>query len=233
MPTEARSGLGPLLVEISGVAGAGKSTVTSALEQETPRYKKAEFIRTRSPAHLIQVVRSLPRLLPVLAAGVVRKRRFGWADVKLMVYITQWRRFLRSRPEYADGVVLLDQGPIYALIRLKAKGLAAASTGQFRRWWSEMLSHWAEEIAVIVYLDAPDDILLSRINERPQSHVVKGDSTDGGAEFVRRYRSLFEEVLSHIEQTQDAEIWRFETSRTPVEQIVGEIRSALETGSAV
>lgn len=233
MPTEARSGLGPLLVEISGVAGAGKSTVTSALEKETPRYKKAEFIRTRSPAHLIQVVRSLPRLLPVLAAGVVRKRRFGWADVKLMVYITQWRRFLGSRPEYADRVVLLDQGPIYALIRLKAKGLAAASTGQFRRWWSEMLSHWAEEIAVIVYLDAPDDILLSRINERPQSHVVKGDSTDGGAEFVRRYRSLFEEVLSHIEQTQDAEIWRFETSRTPVEQIVGEIRSALETGSAV
>ncbi len=219
----------PFLVEITGVAGAGKSTLASALSVDYEGYQLAEFMHTRRPSHLFHAIRSVPQLLPAVISGLVRKPRMSWADVKLMAYVTGWGRYLDRQPVYSDGVVLLDQGPIYALVRLKAKGLGAASSTHFRRWWSEMLVRWCSTLSVIVWLDAADGVLLGRINERAQSHAIKGESGETGQQFIMRYRALFEETFSEIERQGGVDVLSFDTSDTSTDEMAARISRFLET----
>ncbi len=221
----------PFLVEITGVAGAGKSTLTSALTVDHEGYQLAEFIHTRRPTHLFHAIRSIPRLLPVVISGLVRKPRMSWADVKLMAYVTGWGRYLDRQPEYSEGVVLLDQGPIYALVRLKAKGLGAASSTYFRRWWSEMLMQWGSALSLIVWLDAANNVLQERIDERAQSHAIKGESGETGQQFIMRYRELFKEVFRDIEKQGMVELLRFDTGDTSADEIGARITRVIETRS--
>ena len=56
-----------------------------------------------------------------------------------------------------------------------------------------MVEGWADELSVVIFLDAPDAVLWDRINERPQGHRAKGDEAKAGRRFIARYRRSFEE----------------------------------------
>lgn len=219
----------PCLIEIAGVAGAGKSTLSAALCCAEGRYQRGPFIRTRAPSHLVYVLRGLPRLLPVLVANAARPPRMSWPDVKLMAYITGWRDFLTRRYGSSDSAVVLDQGPIYALVRLKAQGRGVAASHPFQRWWNDMLAQWLRTLSVIVWLDAPDDVLRARIDARAKAHTVKGTAADVGQRFITRYRELFDDVLRTVELSDPPRVLRFDTADTPVEQLVTDVRAILES----
>jgi shikimate kinase len=222
-------GTHPFLVEITGVAGSGKSTITRLICEAEPDHRRAGFIHARNPRHLAAIVRGMPRLLPMLVRNLGPGPRLSWADVKLLVYVTEWRRLLAREPEYRQGVTLLDQGPIYSLVRLRAQGKKVTSTATFERWWDEMIEVWAGELAAVIYLDASDQVLWDRINGREQPHRTKGEPASVGQDFITRYRRLFEEVLGRAARPGGPEILRFDTSATAGQQIAAEIRSILAT----
>lgn len=216
-------GTAPLLVEITGVAGAGKSTLTRLVAEEVPRSTVAEFIHTRKPEHLGYLAHSFPRLLPILGSNLVATPRLSWADFKLLVYVSEWHRFLDRRRDDPHDVTLFDQGPIYALVRLKAQARGVTRAASFGRWWNTELERWAGELAELIYLDAPDEVLWTRINGRAQPHRTKGGSQEVGREFITRYRELFEEVLTRLDVPGGPEIVRYDTSATSGEGLVAEV----------
>ena len=224
----------PFLVEITGVAGAGKSTLTRTLCNGAGDFHRGAFIHTRTPSHLMYVARSIPRLLPILIANLTRKPRLSWPDFKLLVYVTEWSRFLGRQAEYRHGVVLLDQGPMYALVRLKMQGRGVASSPSFLRWWNEMLAMWTNTLSAIVWLDAADGVLQTRIQERAQAHTMQGEPEELGREFIARYRVAFEASLRDIGEEEEPRLLRFDTSDTSTDLVAAEIRRALAThfGSA-
>src|SRR5438132_14387951 len=91
------------------------------------------LIHTLLPAHLLRVARATPRLLPILASDR-RSPRMSWPEFKLLVYVTQWRTVLRREMRRRGGVTVLDQRPIYALVRLKAEGKPFPSTPAIDAW---------------------------------------------------------------------------------------------------
>jgi hypothetical protein len=174
----------------------------------------------------------VPRLWPILTSGADRPGpRPSWPDVKLMVYVTEWHRFLRANPEYDAGVTVFDQGPIYALVRLLAQGSNVTGTPAFERWWGEMLERWAREIGVVVWLDAPDEVLWGRINAREQRHVTKGEPAADGLRFIARYRGLFEEALDRIDVAGGPMIVRVDTGSTSPPDVAAAIRPMLTAGA--
>ena len=217
-------------VEILGVAGAGKSTVARLLG-EGPGFARAEFIHTRKPSHLLQVARGIPRLMPILLAGITRRPRISWPELKLLVYVTRWPLFLARRRPAPGTVLLFDQGPLYALVRLQAERKGFSTRSAFESWREEMLERWASELSVVIWLDAPDPVLWSRINERSQGHRTKGEEAEAGHSFIARYRRSFDVLLRRMEELGGPEVRRFDTSAATAEQIVRAVEPLLAATS--
>ncbi len=216
----------PSLIEVAGVAGAGKSTLTRSV-CEVPGFELGGFIHTRLPSHLLQVLLATPRLLPILVGDRWQPPRMTWAEFKLMVYVTRWRSVLRREKRRNGGITVLDQGPIYALVRLKAEGKPFTTTGAFARWWDAMLRRWARDLDVVVWLDAPDEVLRARIDGRPQHHKEKGREADQAQRFFARYRLSFEGALSTMEALGTPEVLRFDTERTTTAQLTNSVKPLL------
>ena len=215
-------------VEILGVAGAGKSTVARLLGRG-PGFARAEFIHTRKPSHLLQVARGIPRLMPILLAGIARRPRISWPELKLLVYVSRWRLFLARRRPAPGTVLLFDQGPLYALVRLEAEGKPFTARRAFEDWSEEMLRSWASELIALIWLDAPDAVLWSRINERSQGHKKKGEEAEAGYRFIARYRRTFDGLLRRMEELGGPPVLRFDTSTATAEQIVDTLAPSLLT----
>jgi deoxyadenosine/deoxycytidine kinase len=213
------------LVEVAGVAGSGKSSLTRSMCEDSG-FSIGGFIHTRLPSHLLRVARAVPRLLPILASDR-RRPRMSWPEFKLMVYVTRWRTVLHREIHRRGGVTVLDQGPIYSLVRLKAEGKPFTTSPAFEAWWEDMLQIWVEELSTVVWLDASNDVLWRRINGRPQLHKKKGEGVDEGRRFIDTYRRSFEEVLHRMESLGAPEVLRFDTEEATAEQLATRLRPRL------
>lgn len=220
----------PIFVEIIGVAGSGKSSLARALVSNG--YAQPPFISASNPRHLAVMLRALPRLWVLLAQNLIRHPRMTWADFKLMAYVTGWREFLRGLPEYDDSALVFDQGPLYALGRLEAKGLGIASTDTFERWWVEMLSVWAAEISLIVWVDATDEQLIKRINQRSQDHAMKGRPPGEGNRFVGHYREVFTRLLTRVEELEGTDVVRFDTTQHDTDELATRVQDWIRDHSS-
>jgi hypothetical protein len=152
----------------------------------------------------------------------------SWPEWKLLVYVTRWRSFLERRTP-PGTVLLFDQGPLYALVRLQAEGKPFTARPAFERWRDEMVEGWADELSVIVFLDAPDAVLWDRINVRPQDHKAKGEETKAGLRFIARYRRSFEDLLRKVEEPGGPQVVRFDTGSTTAAQIAERVDAVLRS----
>ncbi|MGI0013701.1 MAG: hypothetical protein ACREBU_09710, partial [Nitrososphaera sp.] len=66
------------------------------------------------------------------------------------------------------------------------------------QWWRSMFEQWAFTLDILIWLNAPDTILVDRINTRSQRHAVKGKSELKAYTFLNDYRTSLEEVISEL-----------------------------------
>lgn len=218
----------PRVFEIAGLAGSGKSTLTAAMSEESFHARIDVPLRMRDPQDLLLVAHSLPRLAP-LVGGWLRTRRWpSWTELKLVVYVMEWSRRLARNPEYGDGQTLIDQGPVYALARLNSADRALAGTQPSGRWWERAVTTWASALDVIIWLDAPNEVLLQRVKSREQDHEIKEAGEASATAFLDRYRRAYETVVAALEHQGGPRVLRYDTSRQSADQIAADVRAHAE-----
>ena len=207
-------------IEIVGVAGSGKSTLTRLLESDYG-CRVADSLHTRLPAHWPYVARGLPRVVPLVVS--VRERPLpSWDELKFAVYVAEWDRFLRA-DRVREGVVVLDQGPLFALACLLWGRKPFTRRTRFESWLSQMIERWSRELDAIVVLDAPDDVLLARIDAREQGHDAKGVPSHDGFELIGRHREAYRRVLEPIENAGAPRLLRYDTATMAPAQVAAEL----------
>jgi shikimate kinase len=215
-------------IEIVGVAGTGKSTLTRALCAEYAACRVADSLHTRVPAHWPYVAHSLPQVLPLVARSVWSRPMWSWDEIKFAIYVSEWGRYLRDRPEHRSGVTVLDQGPIFALARL-LWGKKPVTTGRaFEAWLRRTVERWSVELDAIVWLVAPDDALLERINHREQRHEAKGKPAPEGRQLIELHREAYARLLELVTGLGRPSVLRFDTSTMSPAEIAGELADMFE-----
>src|SRR5712691_9626058 len=137
----------PIVVELVGPAGVGKSAI-------------AERLLARH-----DVVRASVWNLPQLLRLCVVTRSLPREELKQIVRLNALRLFVRRRVAGAR-VVVLDEGPVFALSWLRVFGHPRLQNGRAEPWWRATYAVWAVLLDRLVLLDAPEPVLTSRIRGR-------------------------------------------------------------------
>jgi len=209
-------------VEIAGPAGSGKSTLTAALAS---RYRVRFGVRPCDPACLPLAVSRL-HLLPWhrLLADALRGR-LTREPLKSVVYLESWLRDVLRERNGPDAIVVYDHGPFYRLATLEA--LASPFSPRFCRWWDSMRRVWSTTLTTVVWLDAPNAVLLERIRGRRNGHPCEAMSAAEAGVWLDRYRLYFESALAVVRRDRPGSECRFDTSATSPDQMVSVLADRL------
>jgi shikimate kinase len=213
----------PLIVELVGLAGAGKTTLSRAISQRDKKIRVANDIELRKMVHIPIFIGYASILLPLFLRRCQHSRWFTWDEIKSIVYLKGWPHILRQPISNSNAVILLDHGPVFKLTTLNAFGPERLKSHSFEQWWHSTFEQWARTLDRVIWLDAPDVLLMERINTRSQKHAVKGKSKREVSNFLDRYRTSYEQILSKIRTHGGPKALQLNTNQTSIEQIVDEI----------
>ncbi len=220
-----------LIVEIAGVAGAGKTTLASAMGAAHPASRSDEPLQLRSVDHLPSVLRSVPRLIPLLARSAARGKIPSWTELKLVIYLMEWPRRLQRHVAYRTGLTIIDQGPVYGLARLGRTERPMSGTEPSSPWWAAVAGAWFDVLDAVIWLDAPNDILQDRVQTRSQDHEVKGRSDAEAMRFIDDYRASYQQVLARMERPGGPVVMRYDTSTQSASAVAADALQRLRSDS--
>ncbi len=208
----------PFTAEIIGPAGSGKSTLTGLLRGRDATIKTGLSI-WGLPLTLLatSTFSSLGGLLALFGHG-----SFSLEDVKLVIQINALRRLLRREAGKGYQALLLDEGGVFGLAKLRAFGSDDATTNSIS-WMKSLFNQVGPTLDAVIWLDAPDAVLARRIRERDQPHRTKHLSEAEIFEHLGRYREAFERVITELTERNAVKVIKFRTDREPLEEIAKQI----------
>ena len=216
----------PLIIELVGLAGSGKTTLAKTLSQKNEQIHISEDIKLRKVHHLIIFIKHALSLLPFLYSQYQSKRGYSWDEIKSVVYLEAWAAEIKKQITNKNTFILLDHGPVFKLAKLDAFGPEISKSGSLSTWSQNMIKQWADTLDVVIWLDAPDEILLERINQRNQKHAVKGKSDQKSLDFIDRYRKSYQEILSQLTSYGGTSLLRYDANQSSAEQIADNVFAA-------
>jgi thymidylate kinase len=216
----------PIVVEIVGPAGAGKSTVFEGLLRGNENVEPKPILAR--PPYRSLLARHLASALATLVRLRLIGRRTTRAQVVMMAYLRALPRAIDERGTGRNRFVVFDQGPVYFLTR------PSIQHGRLAAWWDRSVEIWRHRLDAVVWLDAPDTVLLERINSRSKWHVLKGQPEQEARDVLVKSRAVYEKVLERLDANGDGPlILRFDTSRRSADEIVTDVLAAVNGAGSV
>jgi deoxyadenosine/deoxycytidine kinase len=213
----------PLRVELVGPAGVGKSTLCRAMVE-----------RSRAGTSTIWGQPVLPLLqhgvwlLPSLWRFWRDSRSLLWSESRHVVRLKTLHQALRAEAGGTDKIVIFDEGPIFALAWLRGFGHETMRSESSEDWWAAAFAEWVEVMDAVVVLDAPDQLLATRIRNRPESHEVKQESDRDIALWMSRFRTALTWVLAGLSAQRPLPVLRLETQQESPERIADRLVSEID-----
>ena len=213
----------PLVAELVGPAGVGKSALSERLGQRADVMRASIWNLPRG-RWLLNAVRSLPTLL---AVGV-RTRPFPWEDLRHLIRLRTLRQVLARGPAQHVPLVVLDEGPVFALAWLRMFGHQRRRSDALAPWRQQALEQWAAALDLVVLVNAPDAVLVERIRARAKPHRVKHSTDEEIGAFLAAYRGAFEEVITGLTAQSGVQVVTLDSDDEALDRTVARLLELLE-----
>lgn len=220
----------PFVVEILGPAGAGKTAVSAVLNSRGAGIK-AGITVWGLPLYSLMLsgFTSLPDLIRL---GFDRWR-VNTEELKQVVRLTALHRLLmqdvNGDPVRWYTALFLDEGIIFELAKPRADIGIGLTNGGLKRWEQNMLDRWSGTLDAVIWLDAPDTVLVERIRTRAKHHRMKNEPDHEIFDFLKRYRAAFEFVISELMRRGNIQVARIRTEDLDAETLADEILEITDT----
>jgi AAA domain len=203
------------VLELVGPAGAGKSTVFATLRARDASVDGQPVLRTRR--HAATLAAGTASSLATLARSRVLGGSVTVEQLRMMAYLHALPGVL-ARRDGARGPVVLDQGPVFFLTR------PILMDARLERWRERTLADWRPILDAVVWLDAPDDVLVERINARAKRHALKGAPAPAAIDVLTRARADYEALLARLEADEAGPlVLRFDTSHASADEVADRV----------
>jgi hypothetical protein len=204
----------PIVAELVGPPGSGKTMVLRSL----PRDGIVAMSRLRRQGHLDLYLRNtlaLVSMFPEIVSAPTRRWKRWDHVVRLRASLALVERCARM----SAPAIVFDQGPTFTLMWLRVASSAETST-RLDTWLERMAARWADALDLVIFLDAPDDVLLERIRSRSKSHVLKDREEHVARGEIARIREAFDAVIARLGELGGLRVLRYDTSRVSVDAVV-------------
>ena len=211
-------------VEVIGLPGSGKSTLVRAIAEADERVVATTFAsRSKKTIAYTRSARSLsPILLRGPAARAIARRDFG-----RMVRLDAIPTHGGAAIGVPARVRIFDQGPVFLLYRLAPDLRGERRHVAVNGWVNRMLGRWASALDLVVVLDAPDEVLLDRVQVRSKSHPLQDVPRETGRLALHRHRQRYERILSDLRTRERFDILRLDTAAASVTTSTTRIQDAI------
>ena len=146
-----------------------------------------------------------------------------------MVYLKAGLHVLGQQASNNDMVTILDHGPIYRLAWLRAFGPDITTSQLYKGWWDNLLNQWIATVDIVIWLDAPNAILLERIRARDSWHTIKETCEQEAYEYLMQYRTALEQIIAESVTDGQVMLLRFDTNQESIEQIVDMVLTTFDS----
>ena len=211
-------------MELVGPAGAGKSAVAKALEARDPRIH-ADLSLWGLPRPLL--LRGALSLIPTVLEAATGARPLRAGELGQMVRLEALQRAADRAARKDCRLLVMDEGPVFALSYLDVFFARNGDAG-WARWRRQVVWAWAGLLDAVVYLDAADALLATRIRTRSKPHLVKDLSEPAIYQFTARFRQAFRRVIADLRQARRVSILALRTDQDSPGQLALRLRLALE-----
>jgi hypothetical protein len=209
------------VVELVGVAAAGKTSLLLSLSHRDPTLRAG--VRPPKLRHL----RSAIAMAPIFVALHRPYSALLWNEMKRIAYLRTLQGVLLEARSRHGGVAVLDEGAVYMLARLLVFGGDGARTAAFHRWWSSAITEWAGMLDLIVWLDAPDSVLIDRLRARRQPHPVKALPDEAVAHFLGAYRDAYARVIGALDAARGPRVLTIRSDEQSVDSIADRVSAEI------
>lgn len=168
------------------------------------------------------------QLLPILCGLWRHSRSLLWDESRHLVRLRALHRTIRRGELPQGGVVIYDEGPVFALTWLRGFGDESLRSEAAEEWWDATLRDWAAVLDAVVVLDAADPLLTQRIKTRPDSHEVKQASGPEIALWMARFRGALDWVLQGLADHGGPLVVRVTTDQERPDSLAELVAAAIE-----
>lgn len=215
-----------VVVELVGPAGAGKSTLAQGVsKQDTTVRAGLSLWGLPRP----QLVESAVGLIPTAVGAFLRggRARLKWGELAQMIRLGALRRVVR-REAAKHRVILLDEGPVFALSWLDVFFARNGGGDRAAGWRRRMVADWASLLDVVVFIDASDSTLAQRIRTREKEHMVKDASDEEIYGFSAGFRRAFDRVIAEISKAGHLVVDALRTDRDAQDETAAQLMARLQ-----
>ncbi|KPJ79472.1 MAG: hypothetical protein AMS19_11160 [Gemmatimonas sp. SG8_23] len=219
----------PVVLELAGPAGAGKTTLSNSL-RELGVLQLPDRPSIRMPSNLSFFLGTGLRLLPTLLRLPRDGRWYSQDEIARMLYLTGFDRVVRNAGREARAVAL-DHGPVFQMAYLREFGPERLKRPSFERWWNGSYHRWARTLNLVVWLDAPDEVLIERVLNREQRHDIKSLAEPEARSLLHRYRDAHSYALSRLNSESPLRVLRLSTESFSRDQVTQRVLDEIATAS--